>query len=317
MRVVLLLALLLLAPVYAQSGIVVEKKLNKPVARVGEPVTVTLTIKNTGSVELKNVEVRDSVSLPGYNFLYTKFISSLAPGESLPLSYEIYSLAPGNFTLPPARVKYYDPLEKKVQTVESDILIFRVVNTTTNASTSSSGGNSTVSDIIAEKNETKLYYAVKKRGIGVGDVLKFSLIGFLLALPVAYLVYAHSKKKGKEITKKYEEKKLEKKIEPLIEAKKLYYSGNQKDAFEILSREIRTALSKKHSLSHAYTLREMLNLLDKELPREQRETAKKCVEIIERAEFSDKEIPPEDFNLVLHFAKSLVKERRDEAAVSG
>jgi len=305
-----LLILLLLSPlVHAQSSVIFEKSLDKSVVSVGEPVKVTLYIKNTGTEVLRDVEIEDRVALPNFNYNYMNFLSALSPGEEVPFAYSIIPLKEGNYTLEPASLSFYDPVAKKRVTVKSEPLLLVVVERPQN---NLSSQNQSFGEFTNETNETRLYYVKKKRGIGLGDIAKYSFLGFLLALPFAYLVYRYSKRRGKEVAQKYESKVIEPvRDDFLTRAKKLYYSGRVEEAFELISRKIKSFLAEKYSLKESSTLREILREVEKDgsLSERDREALKSNLMLVEKAAFAGYKPEPEEFQQLIFCMSRVLRER--------
>lgn len=308
MRAVILL-LLLFPLAHAQSDVLLEKELSKSTTPPGKPVTVTIHIKNFGGEPLNEVEVEDEVSLPGLSKSYSFPISRVAPGEKISLSYTVIPGEEGNFTLPPAAVSYYSRKEGERVTVRSGVPMLVVADPQRSEST----GPSAPSDIGNESTVTRLYFESEEGGLGFGDIVKYSLLGLLLALPAGYLVYRFSKKRAREMTKKYERRKLTPDREDsLTKAKKLYYDRRKGKAFEIISRETKRFLAERYSLGECSTLKELRERVEEDpaLSAGNRESLVGTLTAIERATYAGYIPEPEEFQQVI-FSLSRVFRQED------
>ena len=290
----LLILLLVLSSASAQSGVTFEKALSRSVASPGEMVKVVLTVTNNGSEAITDLTVRDSVSLPGFSYKYVEYLSYLAPGESRSFSYTIPAPEEGNYTLPSAELEFTSGGRRI--TLRSGEVVLRV----TSAPPATSGQNFT-GDVANKSAETRLYPEPKK-GLTVKQALKFSLLGIIGILPIAYLVVRHFRKRGKEIAKLYQEKRIEPPERDVVkEAKQTFYAGRKREAFALVSAELRQLLRRRYGRGRSMTLREGMALLsgDERLPEEVRSLARESAELCELVEYARHEPSPEELHLAL------------------
>jgi uncharacterized repeat protein (TIGR01451 family) len=300
--------LLLLGAAHAQSSVVFEKSLSKSVVAVGEPVTVVLTVSNNGKEAITDLKLKDSVSLPGFSYNYLEYLSYLAPGEKRSFTYTIVPTQEGNFTLPSAELEF--SVGGKKVTLRSDEVELHVVAV---APPPSGSTQNFTGDVANKSAETRLYPEPKK-GLTVKQALKFSLIGFLGLLPFAYLAFKRFGKRGREIAKIYQEKKIEApKRDVFKEAKEVFYGGKKKEAFIMISEELKQIFNRRYSPDRKLTLREYLALLEKdEVDEEVKSLARDTVKLCELVEFANYEASPEEFHLALK-GLSKVKTKLEKA----
>ena len=287
---------LFLGLAYAQSGVVFEKSLSKSVVAVGEPVKVVLTVTNPGKEAITDLNLKDSVSLPGFSYNYLEYLSYLAPGEKRSFTYTIVPTREGNYTLPSAELEFKVG-SRKVTLRSGEVVLHVVVAVPPSPSRAS---NATPSDIANRSAETRLYPEPEK-GLSVKQALKFSLIGFLGLLPFAYLAFKYFGKRGKEIAKVYQEKKIEGPERNVFkEAKEAFYGGDRKGAFIMISEELKRIFDRRYSPGRKLTLREYLAMLERDdVDGDVKALAGETVRFCELAEFANYEASPEEFHLAL------------------
>ncbi len=93
-----------------QTALSITKSASPRSIKQGQTTTITLSIKNTGSTELKDIEVADAVktSLIFVSGDTSKKFSSLKPQESRDFQYVLQSKDSGTFVLDPATATYAD-----------------------------------------------------------------------------------------------------------------------------------------------------------------------------------------------------------------
>jgi len=309
---VLVLLLLLLPLAHAQQGVVVEKELNSPASPPGEPVEVTLTIKNSGTLPLEGVEVRDKVDLPGFSREYSFPLSKMGPGREVTLTYTIVAQEEGNYTLAPAAVKFRKGEE--VFTTKSNparLVVSEGANQSSTAQYPQEFSN--------QSEVTSLYFAEKK-GIGLGEMSWYVLIGLLALIPVALALLRYSRKKSGEINLKYSKKKLyPQREDALARAKKLYYGDRVKEAFEVISSETKDFLGQRYSLKESATLRDLLEKVERDprLTSRDRDSLRGTLTTIEWVRYGDHEPSNEAFQGMIFCLSRIFREREDETALSG
>ncbi len=96
--------------IYRLDTITLTKSISPQSIEQGQAATVTLTFKNTGTAELKNITVSDSIQA-GFTVvsgtLYKNYYL-LKPKDSRSFQYVIQPSETGTFNLEPATVSYYD-----------------------------------------------------------------------------------------------------------------------------------------------------------------------------------------------------------------
>ena len=295
--------LLLLGSAHAQGSVVFEKSLSKSVVAVGEPVTVVLTVVNNGKEPITDLKLKDSTSLPGFSYNYLEYLSYLAPGEKRSFSYTVVPMQEGNYTLPGAELEF--TVGGKRVTLRSGEVLLRVVK-----SPPASKGSQNFTSDIANKSAEKRLYPEPKKGLTVKQALKFSLIGFLGVLPFAYLLLKRFGRRGKEIAKIYEEKRIEApKPDVLKEAKDAFYGGRKKEAFLVISEELKRLLSMRYSPQGKPTLREYSSMLDGDtIDADVKRLVKETIRLCELVEFAGYEASPEEFHIALKGLSKLKSE---------
>jgi hypothetical protein len=294
MRFLLLVLLLALGSASAQSSVSFEKGISKSAAAPGEAVKVVLTVTNSGKEAITDLTIRDSVSLPGFSYNYVEYLSYLGPGESRSFSYTILAPEEGNYTLPSAVLEFTSGGRRVV--LRSGEVVLHVT-----AAPPAGGGQNFTGDVANKSAETRLYTEPEK-GLTVKQALKFSLLGLIGMLPIAYLVVRHFRKRGKEIAKIYREKRIEAPPRDVLgEAKQTFYAGNRREAFEQVSSELRRLLRRRYGRGGSMTLREGVALLsgDERLSQEVRSLAREAAELCELVEFANYDPSPEEFHLAL------------------
>jgi len=278
----------------AQSGVSFEKGVSKSVAAPGEAVRVVLTVTNNGKEPITDLTLRDSVSLPGFSYNYVEYLSYLAPGERRSFSYTIIAPEEGNYTLPPAVLEFTSGGRKVV--LRSGEVVLHVT-----AAPPAGGGRNFTGDVANRSAETRLY-TQEEKGLTVKEALKFSLLGLIGILPIAYLVVRHFGRRGKEIAKIYREKKIEAPPRDVLrEAKQTFYAGNKREAFEQVSAELRRLLRRRYGRGGSMTLREGIALLsrDENVAEDVRSLAREAAELCELVEFANHDPSPEELHLAL------------------
>ncbi len=96
--------------IYRLDTITLTKSVSPQSIEQGQAATVTLTLKNTGTSELKNITVSDSIQA-GFTVVSGKLgrnYDLLKPKDSRSFQYDIQPSEIGTFNLEPATVSYYD-----------------------------------------------------------------------------------------------------------------------------------------------------------------------------------------------------------------
>ena len=95
---------------YPIASLSLTKSASPHALEQGKTCTVTLTVKNTGTTEIEDIEISDTIS-PGFTLisgeLHKKY-DSLKPKDSRTFQYVVQSSESGSFNLEPANASYYD-----------------------------------------------------------------------------------------------------------------------------------------------------------------------------------------------------------------
>lgn len=104
----------------------ITKYVNREHFRIGDEITVFIEIKNTGTIKIEDLTIRDTISYSQSDFLLINgklvyFINSLESGESVLLNYTIRAKKQGIFTLKPAFIEFY--YLQKLEIYSNDVFI--------------------------------------------------------------------------------------------------------------------------------------------------------------------------------------------------
>ena len=124
------------------SAISIEKSALPFSIRQFQETTITLSIKNSGTTDVTDIEVTDAIH-PSFDLVYGAFPNPkrydlIQPGETRDLQYTISAKESGTFTLDPATVTYADE-DGNIQEASSEPASIKVVPSTDG---STSGGTS-------------------------------------------------------------------------------------------------------------------------------------------------------------------------------
>jgi hypothetical protein len=138
--------------------------------------TIKVLIENSGTSEVKAIEIRDSIhpsfDLTGGDFPNPKKFDSIRAGESRELQYTIKSKESGAFTLDPATVTYADS-EGNIQEVKSEPVSIKVVSSSPGDNSGvSSGQNSKTASVNLHGEKTDVL-------LGENVLLKLSAINII------------------------------------------------------------------------------------------------------------------------------------------
>lgn len=128
--------------IYRMDTISLTKSGSPETSELGNSTTITLTITNTGTVELKNITVSDTVP-PGFTIASgspDKNYDALKPKESRSFQYSIKPSDTGTFSLESASVSYYDS-DGSVHTGRSNTVKVTVIPSTKPAETPASNAS--------------------------------------------------------------------------------------------------------------------------------------------------------------------------------
>ena len=105
-----------------------NKSVNKVEIDIGDKITVTINVENTGSICIKNVRINDMISYSQSDFLLVEgklvsLISYIKPGEKISFNYTLKAKKQGIVSLKPALISYYYLLKQEVQSNEVRIKI--------------------------------------------------------------------------------------------------------------------------------------------------------------------------------------------------
>jgi uncharacterized repeat protein (TIGR01451 family) len=96
--------------IYAIASLSLTKSASPHAIEQGKTTTITLTVKNTGTTEIRDVEISDAIS-PGFTLISGKLhkkYDSLKPKDTRAFQYVIQSSESGTFNLGEANASYYD-----------------------------------------------------------------------------------------------------------------------------------------------------------------------------------------------------------------
>ncbi|MFA4957031.1 MAG: LamG-like jellyroll fold domain-containing protein [Candidatus Methanoperedens sp.] len=117
-------------PAAATTSLTVKKEASPYSIRQYQMTNITIQIKNTGTSEIRDIEVGDSANsnleLIGGDFPNPKKYNSLSPGESRDIRYILKSKESGTFILNPATVSYSDNTGN-IKVVKSEQISLTVV----------------------------------------------------------------------------------------------------------------------------------------------------------------------------------------------
>ena len=90
----------------------ITKYVDKENIRIGEEITVFIEVKNTGTLKVEDITVRDTISYSQSDFMLINgklinFINSLEPGETVSINYTIRARKQGIVTLKPTFLEFY------------------------------------------------------------------------------------------------------------------------------------------------------------------------------------------------------------------
>lgn len=95
---------------YPIASVTITKSASPHAIEQGKTTTITLTVKNTGTTEIRDIEASDAIS-PGFTLisgeLHKKY-DSLKPKDARAFQYVIQSMESGTFNLGEANASYYD-----------------------------------------------------------------------------------------------------------------------------------------------------------------------------------------------------------------
>ncbi len=125
------------------SSLTITKSASPYSLRQFQESTITVLIENSGTSEVKTIEIMDSIhpsfDLTGGDFPNPKKFDSIRAGESRELQYTIKSKESGAFTLDSATVTYADS-EGNIQEVKSEPFSIKVVPSSDGASSGTNTG---------------------------------------------------------------------------------------------------------------------------------------------------------------------------------
>jgi|GEM_PF-4477283 hypothetical protein len=259
-----ILIFLLLIPLIqgATPKIIFQKTIDKDTLLLGEPVVVYLILENKGDIPIKDIRIIDTMDMPGIQE-YQQNISELPPKSSIRLEYSrVIPKKEGNYTLPPAKLEYYDPEIGRTIEIETESLKFSVISAIYNATGNVSTKYSVVSDVRNESEEKVLYQKVVTEKKTKIDFVAFSILGVGFLGFIGLVAYAYSRRNRLKSTLPKTPQEDDNIKEKLIEAKTLYYSDEDPvKAFSIISDELRNLIKNKFSIKGTLTNKEYINLL--------------------------------------------------------
>ncbi len=112
----------------------ITKSIDRSQVEIGDLISITIEVENTGTICMKDVILNDIVSFTQIYFSLTSgklvnVIDCLDPGEKIVYNYTIKAKAQGSPTLKPASINFYYLVKQKVESNSNDIKIIIPVMT--------------------------------------------------------------------------------------------------------------------------------------------------------------------------------------------
>jgi uncharacterized repeat protein (TIGR01451 family) len=112
----------------------ITKTVDRDQVEIGEEVEVSVIVRNSGTIGVKSVDIKDSLSFSNGQFSLTEGklvnqIECLSPGEACEFSYTIRAKTQASTQLNPAKIDYYflSKRQEKSNPVEIKIIIPKTV----------------------------------------------------------------------------------------------------------------------------------------------------------------------------------------------
>jgi len=325
----LLLLLLASAVSSAQPQLQVEKAVRESRVKAGGEVSIVLRFKNPFGVELP-VRIVDSNMIGGSGLDIQCMEHRLPSTAESELAYESFRVFDtGNYTLPPAKVTYRNPVTGREETVSTGEVrvevegnrllrqagrelttIYSCGTMSYRSSSFSTGGSFSIAPGRAGKEAEPREAEAGERALWQGSLLQpllLSALALLLLLILAYLWLRRSAA-PEQLEEQANEHGLTEAERLLSEAEELLIAGNRKEAFEKVSQALRQHYAEKLDIRGELTASELLEQL-RERGMEDREL-ERILSLCALVVFAGKKASGKELEDVLKKAGAIIKPHR-------